>query len=71
VEDGAHVVRLECAAKVGGAGEVGFNEGAAVAEALAVEARADEVGSAQRNDCFAACEESLDECAADQALRAG
>jgi hypothetical protein len=71
VEHGADTVRLECAAEVCDRGEVGLDERAALAKALAVEARAREVGPAQRDDPLAACQESLDERAADQALRAG
>jgi hypothetical protein len=71
VENGTHVVRLERASEVGGRGEVGLDEGAALAQALAVEARADEVGPAQRDDRLAACEQGLDDCTADEALRAG
>jgi hypothetical protein len=71
VEHGADTVRLECAAEVCDGGEVGLDERAAVAKAVAVEARAREVGPAQRDDRFAACEEGFDERAADEALRAG
>ena len=64
-------MRLKHAAKARGGGEVGLDEGAALAEAVAVEARPREVGSAQRDDRVATGEEGLDDCAADQALRAG
>jgi hypothetical protein len=71
VEHGAHVVSLKGAADVGGGGEVGLDERAALAQALAVEARADEVGPAERYDPLVAGEERLDDCAADQTLRPG
>jgi hypothetical protein len=64
-------VRLEHPADAGGVAQLGFDQGAAVTETLAVEARADEVGSPQCDDRLAATEEGLDDRAADQALRAG
>jgi hypothetical protein len=48
-----------------------IDERAALADALGVEARPDQVGSAQGDDRLIACEEGLDDRAADQALRAG
>jgi hypothetical protein len=47
------------------------DERAALADALRVEARPDQVGSAQGDDRLVACEKGLDDRAADQALRAG
>jgi hypothetical protein len=71
VEHGADTVRLECGAEVCDRGEVRLDQRAARAKALAVEARAREVGPAQRDDTLAACQEGFDERAADEALRAG